>query len=144
MATTTLSAPAVTTTSSNDVVALIGRALIALLFIPAGLSKIGGFAGTVGYIASKGMPLPEVGAAIAILVEVGVAIAFLLGYKTRIAAIVLAVFTVASGIIFHNFWAVPDAMKMAQQINFFKNLAIAGGLLAFWSFGPGRLSIDKR
>ena len=134
----------VTTTSTQDVIALVGRILIAYLFIPAGFGKLMGFAGTVGYVASSGLPLPQVGAAIAILVELGVGIAFLLGYKTRIAAIVLAVFTVLAAVFFHKYWAVPEAMKMMQQINFNKNIAIAGGLLAFAAFGPGRLSIDKR
>ena len=134
----------VTTTSTQDVIALVGRILIAYLFIPAGFGKLMGFAGTVGYVASSGLPLPQVGAAIAILVELGVGIAFLLGYKTRIAAIVLAVFTVLAAVFFHKYWSAPDAMKMMQQINFNKNIAIAGGLLGFAAFGPGRLSVDKR
>ena len=134
----------VTTTSTQDVIALVGRILIAYLFIPAGFGKLMGFAGTVGYVASSGLPLPQVGAALAILVELGVGIAFLLGYKTRVAAIVLAVFTVLAAVFFHKYWAVPEAMKMMQQINFNKNIAIAGGLLAFAAFGPGRLSVDKR
>ena len=134
----------VTTTSTQDVIALVGRILIAYLFIPAGIGKLMGFAGTVGYVASSGLPLPQVGAAIAILVELGVGIAFLLGYKTRISAVILAVFTVVAAIFFHKYWSAPDAMKMMQQINFNKNIGIAGGLLAFAAFGPGRLSIDKR
>ena len=134
----------VTTTSTQDVIALVGRILIAYLFIPAGFGKLMGFAGTVGYVASSGLPLPQVGAALAILVELGVGIAFLLGYKTRVAAIVLAVFTVLAAVFFHKYWAVPEAMKMMQQINFNKNIAIAGGLLGFAAFGPGRLSVDKR
>ena len=128
----------VTTTSTQDVIALVGRILIAYLFIPAGFGKLMGFAGTVGYVASSGLPLPQVGAAVAILVELGIGIAFLLGYKTRVAAIVLA------AVFFHKYWAVPEAMKMMQQINFNKNIAIAGGLLGFAAFGPGRLSVDKR
>jgi putative oxidoreductase len=134
----------VTITSTQDVIALVGRILIAYLFIPAGIGKLMGFAGTVGYVASSGLPLPQVGAVLAIVVELGVGIAFLLGYKTRIAAIVLAVFTVLAALFFHKYWSAPDAMKMMQQINFNKNIAIAGGLLAFAAFGPGRLSIDKR
>ena len=134
----------VTTTSLLDVIALVGRILIAYLFIPAGFGKLMGFAGTVGYVASSGLPLPQVGAVLAIVVELGVGIAFLLGYKTRIAAIVLAVFTVLAALFFHKYWSAPDAMKMMQQINFNKNIAIAGGLLAFVAFGAGRLSIDKR
>ena len=134
----------VTTTSLQDVIALVGRILIAYLFIPAGFGKLMGFAGTVGYITSAGLPLPQVDAAAAIIVELGFGIALLLGFKTRIVAIVMAVFTVATALFFHKFWAVPDAMKMMQTINFNKNIAIAGGLLVIAAFGPGRLSIDKR
>lgn len=146
MSTTTasLSSPGVTTTSLQDTLALVGRVLIAYLFIPAGFGKLMGFAGTVGYITSAGLPLPQVAAAVAILVELGLGIALLLGFKTRWTALVLAVFTVATALFFHKYWAVPDAMKMMQQINFNKNIAIAGGLLALAAFGPGRLSIDKR
>jgi len=130
--------------SAQDTLALIGRILIAYLFIPAGIGKIMGFAGTVGYITSVGLPLPEVGAVIAIIVELGFGIALLLGFKTRLTAIVMAVFTVAAALFFHKYWSAPDAMKMMQQINFNKNIAIAGGLLALAAFGPGRFSIDRK
>jgi len=133
-----------TTNSTQDTLALIGRILIAYLFIPAGFGKLMGFAGTVGYITSAGLPLPEVAAAIAIIVELGFGIALLLGFKTRFTAVVLAVFTVAAAVSFHKYWAAPDAMKMMQTINFNKNIAIAGGLLALAAFGAGRFSIDKR
>lgn len=138
------STPAVTTTSGADIVALLGRVLIAYLFIPAGFGKLMGFAGTVGYISSVGLPLPQVGAAIAVAMELGVGILFLLGYKTRLVAVLLALFTLATAVFFHNYWAADAAKVMMQTINFNKNLAIAGGLLAFAAFGPGRLSIDKR
>ena len=134
----------VTTTSLQDTLALVGRILIAYLFIPAGIGKLMGFAGTVGYITSMGLPLPQVGAAIAVIVELGLGIALLLGYKTRIVAIVMALFTIAAAVFFHKYWSAPDAMKMMQQINFNKNIAIAGGLLALAGFGPGRLSIDGK
>lgn len=130
--------------SMQDTLALIGRILIAYLFIPAGFGKLMGFAGTVGYITSAGLPLPQVAAAIAIIVELGFGIALLVGFQTRWAALGLALFTVATALFFHKYWAVPDAMKMMQTINFNKNIAIAGGLLALAAFGAGRFSIDKR
>lgn len=123
---------------------LVGRILIALLFIPAGLSKIGGFAGTVGYVGSKGLPLPQVAAAGAIAVEVLVGLAILIGFQTRLAALGLAAFTVVAGVIFHNFWAMPAEQVMVQQIMFMKNLGIAGGLLVLAAFGAGALSLDNR
>ena len=123
--------------------ALVGRILLALIFITSGFSKITGFDGTVGYIASKGLPLPQVGAIIAILCELGGGLLLAIGYKARWAALVLALFTLAAAILFHNYWAVEAAQKMAQQINFWKNIAISGGMLMVFAFGPGRYSVDK-
>ena len=123
---------------------LLGRILIAYLFIPAGISKITGFGGTVGYITSKGLPLPEVGAVIAIIVETLVALAFLVGFKGRYAALVLAAFTLGASVFFHNYWALPEAQVMMQQLMFTKNLAVIGGLLAFAAFGTGPFSVDNR
>ena len=133
-----------TTNSAQDTLALIGRILIAYLFSPAGFGKLMGVGGTVGYITSAGLPLPEVAAVIAIIIELGLGIALLLGFKTRWTAIVMAIFTVATALFFHKYWSAPEAMKMMQQINFNKNIAIAGGLLAFAAFGAGRFSIDKK
>jgi putative oxidoreductase len=130
--------------SLQNPLSLLGRFLVAILFVPAGIGKITGFTGAAGYIASKGLPLPQLGAVIAILVEVGVALLFLVGFKTRWSALVLALFTVAAGIFFHNYWAVPAEQVMMQQINFFKNLAIAGGLLSFAAWGGGDWSVDAR
>jgi len=129
---------------TQNLFSLLGRALIALLFIPAGFAKIGGFAGTAGYIASKGIPLPEVGAAIAIVVELGLGLMLLVGWQTRWAALGIAFFTFVITFIFHNFWGVPAEQVMAQQQAFFKNLAVVGGLLAIAASGPGGWSVDKK
>ena len=88
--------------------------------------------------------MPEVAAAIAIVVELGVGLALLVGFKTRWAAIVLALFTLAASFGFHNFWTMPADKASVNQLMFFKNMAITGGLLAFAAFGAGRFSIDKR
>lgn len=129
---------------AQDALALIGRILIAVLFIPAGFGKLTGFAGTVGYIGSAGLPLPQLGAALAIVVELGLGLALLVGFKTRIAAAVLALFTLAASFFFHNYWALPADKAMVQQLMFMKNVAITGGLLAFVAFGAGRFSVDRR
>ncbi len=133
-----------TTSSTQDVFALVGRIMLAIMFVPAGFGKLTGFAGTVGYITSVGLPLPELGAALAIVVELGLGLMLLAGYKTRAAAIGLAVFTVVAGILFHNYWAMPADKAYVNQLMFFKNLAIAGGLYAYAAFGAGRLSVDGR
>ena len=128
--------------SLQNPLSLIGRILLALLFVPAGFSKIGGFAGTVGYIASKGVPLPELSAAAAIGVELGLGLLLLIGWQTRWAALGIALFTVVITFIFHNFWAVPAEQVMAQQQNFFKNMAAVGGLLTVAAWGAGAWSVD--
>ena len=122
--------------------ALIGRALLALLFVPAGFSKLIGFAGSVAYITSKGVPLPELAAAAAVSVELGLGLLLLVGFQTRWAALGIALFTLVISCIFHNFWGVPAAQVMAQSQLFFKNMAIVGGLLTVAAWGAGAWSVD--
>lgn len=129
-------------TSLQNPLALIGRILLALLFVPAGFGKIAGFSKTVGAIAGKGLPLPELAAAATIGVELGLGLLLLVGFQTRWAALAMAVFTFVITFIFHNFWDAPAAQVMAQQMNFFKNLAIVGGLLSVAAWGAGAWGID--
>lgn len=145
MTTTAINATATSNlTAAQDTLALVGRVLLALLFVPAGFSKLMGFGGTVGYISSVGAPLPQVAAVIAIVVELGLGLMLLVGFKTRLAAVVLAVFTVAASVLFHNYWSMPADKAFVNQLMFFKNIAISGGLLAFVAFGAGRFSIDRK
>ena len=123
---------------------LAARVLMALLFLIAGFGKIGGFEGTVGYIASKGLPLPQLGAAIAVVVEFVGAIALIVGFQTRLVAFIMALFTIAAGVFFHNYWAMPAEQVYVNQIMFMKNLSIAGGLLMMSAFGAGALSLDAK
>lgn len=129
---------------TQNLFSLLGRVLIALLFIPGGFSKIGGFEGTAGYIASKGIPLPEVCAAIAIAVELGLGLLLLVGWQTRWAALGIAFFTFVITFIFHNFWGVPADQVMQQTQAFFKNMAVVGGLLTIAAWGPGGWSVDRK
>lgn len=132
-------------TPLQNLFALLGRVLLAYLFIPAGLDKLGaGFAGTVGYIASVGLPLPQVAAVLAVVAEVGAGLLLLVGFQARWAALLLSLFTLATAVFFHNYWAVPADEVMMQTLNFNKNLGIAGGLLAFAAFGAGGLSLDAK
>jgi len=128
----------------NNIFTLIGRLLIAALFLPAGLSKLTGFEGTVGYIASVGLPLPAVGAAIAFVVEIAGSLALIAGFQTRIAAAVLALFTLVATFFFHAFWAAAPEQAFVQQLMFFKNIAVVGGLLVLVASGAGALSVDAR
>jgi len=124
--------------------ALIGRILLAILFVPAGFGKIAGFAGAVGYATAMGLPMAQVGVAIALVIELFGGLALLIGYRTRIAALLLALFTLVASFYFHAFWSLPAEQQMMQQLMFFKNIAITGGLLAFAAFGAGAFSLDAR
>ena len=128
--------------SLQNPLSLIGRVLLALLFIPAGFAKLTGFAGTVAYIASKGVPFPELAAAAAVGVELGLGMLLLIGWQARWAALGIAFFTVVISFIFHNFWAVPADQVMQQQQSFFKNIAVVGGLLTVAAWGAGDWSFD--
>jgi putative oxidoreductase len=138
---------AITTTTTpivrHDWAALVARILLAVIFIMSGWGKIAGFEGTGGYIASKGLPMPQVLTALTIAVELGGGILLLIGWKARWAALAIAVFTLLAAFLFHNYWGVPAEQRMAQYLNFWKNLAIAGGMLAIFAFGPGRYSLDR-
>jgi putative oxidoreductase len=133
-----------TSTTAQNALNLAGRVLLAALFLPAGISKLTGFEGTVGYIASVGLPLPAVGAVLALLVEIVGSVALIAGFGTRIAALVLAVFTLVASFFFHAFWAVPADQAFMVQLLFFKNVAVVGGLLALAANGAGGWSLDAR
>lgn len=120
-------------------VALLGRAMLASLFIPAGFSKLTAIGGTAGYFASLGLPMPTVTAVVIGLVELLGGIAVLVGFKTRIAALLLAVFTIAASFVAHT-----DFANGMQLLMFQKNVSIAGGLLLLVALGAGSLSIDRK
>jgi putative oxidoreductase len=127
---------------------LAGRLLIANIFIIAGFNKIGGFAGTAGYMAAKmGMSqdsmLIHAMLAATILIELGGGLLILLGWQARLAATAILLWMVPVTLIFHAYWGLPaDPMRM-EMIQFQKNLAIMGGLLYVIAFGPGAYSLGK-
>jgi len=123
---------------------LVARLLIAALFLPAGIGKLTGFSGTVEYIASAGLPLPTAGAALAAAVEILASLALLAGFHTRIAALVLAAFTLVASVVFHAYWSAPAEQAFVVQLLFFKNVAVVGGLLAVAAHGAGQWSFDRR
>jgi putative oxidoreductase len=118
--------------------ALVGRILLAVIFIKSGWGKIGGFEGTAGYMASKGLPLVPVLLALTILIELGGGLLLAIGYKARWAALVIFLFLIPVTFIFHPF------TDPAQVNAFMKNVAIMGGMLVVFAFGPGALSLDRR
>ncbi len=123
----------------NGALPLLGRIAIAALFVLSGLSKLTAPAATIGYIQSTGLPLPQVGLAIAVLVELVGGGALILGYRTRATAGILAGFSLVTAFAFH--FQLGD---QNQFIHFFKNVAITGGLLNVVAFGGGAWSLDAR
>jgi putative oxidoreductase len=127
----------------NPVLPLAGRLLMAMIFLVAGIRKVLGFAGTVGYFTKLGFPMPEAFAVIAIVIEIGGALALIIGWRTRWVAWLLILFVAIATAMAHRFWEF-DAAQFNNQLNhFLKNIALIGGLLFVAAFGPGRASVDK-
>jgi putative oxidoreductase len=129
--------------NQTDALALVGRILLGLIFVWSGFQKLTGFSGTVGYIASKGLPMAEVLAALSVAIELGGGILLAVGWKARWAATVMFLFTIPITLVFHNFWAMTGADAAMNEIHFLKNVSIMGGMLLAAAFGPGRYSLDK-
>jgi putative oxidoreductase len=123
---------------------LAGRVLLALIFVFSGFGKISGFEGTAGYMAAKGMPMPQVLLVGAIAVEFLGGLMLVFGWKTRWAALTIFAFIIPTTLIFHNPIGAPADQVQAQMINLMKNLSIMGGMLMLAAFGPGAWSLDKR
>ena len=128
----------------ESILNLLGRIAIAALFLPAGLNKLMGMEGVTGYFASLGLPVVAVLVWVVIAIEVLGGVALILGYKMRLVAIGLAIFTVLASIVGHAFWAAPVDAAFIAQLLFFKNMAVTGGLLILASSGAGSISIDGR
>ncbi|AVO60061.1 DoxX family protein [Pseudomonas chlororaphis] len=127
------------TSNTNASISLIGRVLLSAIFILSGFSKVAAPAAMVGYIQSVGLPFPQLALGIAIAVELGGGLLLIAGYRTRLVALGLAVFSVATALAFHN-----NLGDQNQFIHFFKNIAMAGGLLQVVAYGAGRFSLDAR
>ena len=141
MTTTTANAAAapVSTPATGHLLAATGRVLIAAIFILSGLNKIANPAATIGYIASAGLPFAPAALIGAALIEVGGGFALIAGFRTRTIALVLAGFSVITALAFH-----ANLADQNQFIHFFKNIAMAGGLLQVAAFGAGRIGLDRR
>lgn len=127
-----------------DAAALVGRILLAFLFLKSGWGKIGGFEQTAAMMASKGIPMAQVALAITILIELGAGLMLVVGYKARWAALAIALWLIPVTFMFHGYWNVPADQVMNQTNHFFKNAAIFGGMLMVFAFGPGRYSLDRQ
>jgi putative oxidoreductase len=126
----------------GQVIVLIGRILLGLIFLKSGLSKIGDWEGTVGHMVGKGMPLASFFLLGAIILEIGGSLSMMFGFNARFGAVALLAFLIPATLIFHNFWALEGMEAKKQLSAFMKNLSIMGGLLIVSYFGSGPLSID--
>ena len=136
---TTIANSAQTGASSNSLAILVGRILLSIMFIVAGFGKLTAIAGTAGWFGSLGLPLPTVTAIVVGLLELVGGLAILVGYQTRLAALVLAAFTIGATLLAHM-----NLSDQMQQLLFMKNLAITGGFLTLAASGAGAISADAR
>lgn len=122
--------------------ALVGRILMAVIFVVSGFAKLTDPAGAVGYMSSVGVPNPDILVYIAGVAELAGGLALVFGFLTRIAAIGLVVLLAIINLYFHNFWALAEPEAKMQMVQFTKNLGLMGGLFMIIAMGPGRFSID--
>ena len=123
---------------NNPVIPLLARIMLTLLFFIASYNKLMNVGATAGYFGKIGLPMPDITVWVVIAIEFFGALLILIGWKTRLVALGMAIFTVLTGVFGHKFWVDPS-----QATQFLKNLGIAGGFLMLMYAGPGRISADK-
>ncbi|MFZ3359409.1 MAG: DoxX family protein, partial [Xanthobacteraceae bacterium] len=130
------------TDSLMNLVAVVGRILIALIFVRAGINKIGSIDATAAEMAKSGIPLSNILVFGAIMMELGGGLLLMVGLLARWAALALFFYTLTLALIFHAYWAVPDAQARLQASFFFGHLSMMGGMLVVVAFGAGAYSLD--
>ncbi len=130
------------TNSLMNLVAVVGRILIALIFVRAGINKIGSIDATAAEMAKSGIPLSNILVFGAIMMELGGGLLLMVGLLARWAALALFFYTLTLALIFHAYWAVPDAQARLQASFFFGHLSMMGGMLVVVAFGAGAYSLD--
>lgn len=128
----------------DDIALLLGRIFLAALFLPSGVQKLSNFSGMTSLLSHQGLPNPQTLTLLAICVEIAGSVALILGVASRLTAVLLILFVAAATVTSHLYWLEPSAaLQAAQKIEFFKNVAIAGGLLFYFASGPGVLALEK-
>ncbi len=128
----------------RDSAALVGRILLALIFLISGYGKITGFTGTAAYMAAKGLPFTDLLLVLTILIELGGGLLIAVGWKARWAAAAIFLFLIPVTLVFHNPAGLDAAQAQQQMINLLKNVSIMGGMLSLIAFGPGAFSLERR
>lgn len=122
----------------------LARILVVVLFCVSGAQKLMNPGAVVSAVAAKGLPYPQVLAYLTIAAELGLGLLIALGFYARTAAVLLALFTLATIVVFHNFWSMTGDAFRTNQIQAMKNLSIIGGLLMIAAAGPGRFALNRR
>ncbi|VWC71087.1 membrane protein [Burkholderia lata] len=128
----------------KDELILVARILLMVLFVMFGWSKLTGFSGTVAFMASSGVPAPELSTIVAVVMEFVVGIALVVGVRTRLLALLLALYTLGTAIVGHHYWNMTGAVQYDNMIHFYKNISIIGGLMLLCVTGAGKYSVDGR
>jgi len=126
-------------TNANNAAAALGRLLLSVIFLVSGFKKLTTFGGTAAYMASQGLPMPEIAALVAVVVECAGGVLVLVGYQTRLVGLVMAAWCIATALVAHAHFGDGN-----QTIHFMKNVAICGGFLQLFAFGAGAWSLDAR
>jgi putative oxidoreductase len=126
----------------NDAMLAVGRIALAVIFVTSGAMKFMDLGATAAALASKELPMPSVLATLAAATELGGGLLIVVGWQTRWAALVLALFTLVAAYFFHDFWHMEGAARENNMIHALKNLSIFGGFLMLAAAGAGRYSVD--
>jgi putative oxidoreductase len=130
--------------AAQNFAALVGRVLLALIFLSSGIQKVMDPAGTLGYMTSAGLPFAQVLLWASVVVEIGAAAMLIFGWKARWGAAALFLWMIPVTAVFHNPWAGDPSQAQMQMIHLMKNVSIVGGLLLALAFGPGAWSVERR
>jgi putative oxidoreductase len=130
-------------TKSSDTLILIGRILLAWIFVGSAYGAITNFAGSIGYFTSLKVPAPLLFTWLALVTELLLSAGFILGIGTRYCAFLAFIFVLVATAVGHRYWEYPAAQQVGQYINFLKNISIMGGTLAMFVTGGGRFSLDR-
>jgi putative oxidoreductase len=128
--------------TADDLVLLVGRVAVGVIFLQNSLGQLAALSGFEANLASRGVPLPFVFAVIGVAVQIICGILVLTGLRTREASLMLVLFMIIATALSHRYWELPEATRRGQELHFFKNVSIVGGLLLLFVGGPGGLSLD--